>query len=57
MEFYNQAELQTIILRSAQVLDVEIDPKGAAEIAKRSRGTPRLANRLLKRFRDFEQVK
>ena len=57
LEFYNQAELQTIILRSAQVLDVEIDPKGAAEIAKRSRGTPRLANRLLKRVRDFAQVK
>ena len=57
LEFYNQAELTTIILRSAQVLDVEIDPRGAAEIAKRSRGTPRLANRLLKRVRDFAQVK
>ncbi len=51
LEFYNQKELETIILRSAQVLDVEIDCKGAAEIAKRSRGTPRLANRLLKRVR------
>lgn len=57
LEFYNQKELQTIILRSAEVLNVEIDPKGAAEIAKRSRGTPRLANRLLKRVRDFAQVK
>ena len=57
LEFYNQKELETIILRSAQVLDIEIDCKGAAEIAKRSRGTPRLANRLLKRVRDFAQVK
>ena len=57
LEFYNQKELQTIIMRSAEVLNVEIDPKGAAEIAKRSRGTPRLANRLLKRVRDFAQVK
>ena len=57
LEFYNQKELQTIILRSAQVLGVEIDVKAAAEIAKRSRGTPRLANRILKRVRDFAQVK
>lgn len=57
LEFYNQKELQTIIVRSAQVLGVEIDTLGAAEIAKRSRGTPRLANRLLKRVRDFAQVK
>ena len=57
LEFYNHKELQTIVLRSAQVLGVEIDSKGAAEIAKRSRGTPRLANRLLKRVRDFAQVK
>ena len=57
LEFYNQKELQTIIIRSAQVLGVEIDARGAAEIAKRSRGTPRLANRLLKRVRDFAQVK
>ena len=57
LEFYNQKELQTIIMRSAEVLNVEIAPKGAAEIAKRSRGTPRLANRLLKRVRDFAQVK
>ncbi len=57
LEFYNQKELTVIILRSAQVLGVEIDERGAAEIAKRSRGTPRLANRLLKRVRDFAQVK
>ena len=57
LEFYNHQELQTIVLRSAQVLGVEIDTKGAAEIAKRSRGTPRRANRLLRRVRDFAQVK
>ena len=57
LEFYNQKELATIVLRSAKVLGVEIDQKGAAEIAKRSRGTPRLANRLLKRVRDFAQVR
>ena len=57
LEFYTHEELQTIIIRSAQVLGVEIDEKGAVEIAKRSRGTPRLANRLLKRVRDFAQVK
>lgn len=57
LEFYNQKELTIIVLRSAGVLGVEIDARGAAEIAKRSRGTPRLANRLLKRVRDFAQVK
>ena len=57
LEFYTPAELETIIIRSANVLNVEIEPAGAAEIAKRSRGTPRLANRLLKRVRDFAQVK
>lgn len=57
LEFYDQEELTTIILRSAKVLGVDIDEKGAGEIAKRSRGTPRLANRLLKRVRDFAQVK
>lgn len=57
LEFYKAEDLQTIVLRSAQVLGVEIDPKGALEIARRSRGTPRLANRLLKRVRDFAQVK
>ena len=57
LEFYTAEDLQTIVLRSAQVLGVEIDPKGALEIARRSRGTPRLANRLLKLVRDFAQVK
>ena len=57
LEFYTEKELQTIIMRSADVLNVEIDPQGAAELAKRSRGTPRLANRLLKRVRDFAQVR
>ena len=57
LEFYNQKELTIIVLRSAGVLGVEIDERGATEIAKRSRGTPRLANRLLKRVRDFAQVK
>ncbi len=57
LEFYTPQELQIIVERSAQVLGVGIDPDGAAEIARRSRGTPRLANRLLKRVRDFAQVK
>ncbi len=57
LEFYSQKELTTIVLRSAEVLEVPIDLKGAQEIARRSRGTPRLANRLLKRVRDFAQVK
>ncbi len=57
LEFYSQKELTTIVLRSAEVLQVRIDEKGAKEIAKRSRGTPRLANRLLKRVRDFAEVK
>ncbi len=55
LEFYNVTELMQIILRSAAVLGVSIDDEGALEIAKRSRGTPRLANRLLKRVRDFAQ--
>ena len=57
LEFYTPKELQIIVERSAQVLGVGIDPDGAAEIARRARGTPRLANRLLKRVRDFAQVK
>ncbi len=57
LEYYTPQELQTIIMRSARVLQVEIDTHGAAEIARRSRGTPRLANRLLKRVRDFAQVR
>lgn len=57
LDFYTPEELKVIVLRSAQVLDVEIEESGAIEIARRSRGTPRLANRLLKRVRDFAQVK
>lgn len=57
LEFYTEEELKTIVMRSAGVLDVKIDPKGALELARRSRGTPRLANRLLKRVRDFAQVR
>jgi len=57
LEFYTEQELTTIIIRSAKVLGVEMEQKGAIEMAKRSRGTPRLANRLLKRVRDFAQVK
>ncbi|MCD7981486.1 MAG: Holliday junction branch migration DNA helicase RuvB [Clostridiales bacterium] len=57
LEFYSPEELQTIILQSAKKLGVEIEEEGAAELAGRSRGTPRLANRLLKRVRDFAQVK
>lgn len=57
LELYTEEELTTIILRSAKVLEVEIEESGAVELAKRSRGTPRLANRLLKRVRDFAQVK
>ena len=57
MEFYTTEELKAIILRSARVLEVEIEEAGALELARRSRGTPRLANRLLKRVRDFAQVK
>jgi len=57
LEFYNISELKKIIIRSADILRVEIDDKGAEEMARRSRGTPRLANRLLKRVRDFAQVK
>lgn len=57
MEFYDVEELKLIILHSARILGVEIDPEGAYELARRSRGTPRLANRILKRVRDFAQVK
>lgn len=57
MEFYTIEELQKIIVNSAKVLNVDIEPLGALEMAKRSRGTPRLANRILKRVRDFAQVK
>ena len=57
LEFYTVEELKTIIIRSAGVLGVEIDEDGAVELARRSRGTPRLANRFLKRMRDFAQIK
>jgi holliday junction DNA helicase RuvB len=57
LEFYTEEELETIIKASAKKLHVEIDTEGARELARRSRGTPRLANRLLKRVRDFAQVK
>ena len=57
LEFYTTAQLTDIVRRSSKVLNVAIDSKGAAEIATRSRGTPRLANRLLKRVRDFAQVR
>ena len=57
LEFYTTDELKEIVMRSSMVLGVEIDESGAMEIARRSRGTPRLANRLLKRVRDFAQVK
>lgn len=57
LEFYSVEELKLIILHSAKVLGVEIDGRGAMELARRSRGTPRLANRILKRVRDFAQVR
>lgn len=57
LELYSVEEIQEIVKRSASLLDVEIDDEGAAEIASRSRGTPRIANRFLKRVRDFAQVK
>ena len=56
LEFYSNEELASIVTRSAGVLDISIDKEGALEIAKRSRGTPRLSNRLLKRVRDFAEV-
>ena len=57
LDYYTPEELSVIISRSAHILGVDIDAQGAAEIASRSRGTPRLANRLLKRVRDYAQVK
>ena len=56
LEFYSVEELSEIVRRSARILEVEIDSKGAGEIAARSRGTPRIANRLLRRVRDYAQV-
>ncbi|HKW39488.1 MAG TPA: Holliday junction branch migration DNA helicase RuvB, partial [Burkholderiales bacterium] len=57
LEFYTDAELQKIVFRSAGLLEIEVAPEGALEIARRSRGTPRVANRLLRRVRDFAQVR
>lgn len=57
LEFYNVADLTHIVARSAALLGVSMEPQGAAEIAKRSRGTPRIANRLLRRVRDFAEMK
>lgn len=57
LEFYNVEDLSRIVIRSASILNVKIDPSGAMEIAKRARGTPRIANRLLRRVRDFAEVK
>jgi Holliday junction DNA helicase RuvB len=56
LEFYSPVELEKILMRSAKLLNVELDPSGAEEVAKRSRGTPRVANRLLRRVRDFAEV-
>jgi Holliday junction DNA helicase RuvB len=57
LEFYNTHDLTQIVQRSAKILQVDIDPQGASEIAARARGTPRIANRLLRRVRDYAQVK
>ena len=57
MDFYDPAELEQVLYRSAQLLDVDIDAAGASEIASRSRGTPRIANRLLRRVRDYAEVR
>ncbi|MCG8482945.1 MAG: Holliday junction branch migration DNA helicase RuvB, partial [Clostridia bacterium] len=57
LELYKQSELEKIIKRSAYILNIDIDPPSLKEMARRSRGTPRIANRLLKRVRDFSQVK
>lgn len=57
LEFYEVADLTTIVTRSANILGIPIEPEGAQEIAKRSRGTPRIANRILRRVRDYAQVK
>jgi Holliday junction DNA helicase RuvB len=57
LEFYNQADLATIVRRSAGLLQASLDTEGSSEIARRSRGTPRIANRLLRRVRDYAQVK
>src|SRR6185503_5173932 len=57
LDYYHADQLQTIVVRSARLLGIEIEEQGAREIARRSRGTPRIANNLLRRVRDFAQVK
>jgi Holliday junction DNA helicase RuvB len=57
LDYYSQEDLRFIVTRSARILGVPMEPEGAAEIARRSRGTPRIANRLLRRVRDFAQVR
>jgi Holliday junction DNA helicase RuvB len=57
LDFYSPEELEAIVRRSAGILKMEIDQAGAAEVARRARGTPRIANRLLRRIRDFAQIK
>jgi holliday junction DNA helicase RuvB len=57
LDFYEHTDLETIVSRSARILGVEIEPEAAAELAQRSRGTPRIANRLLRRVRDFAEVR
>ena len=57
LEFYEEADLAHIVARSARIMDIQLDPGGAIEIARRSRGTPRIANRLLRRVRDYAEVK
>jgi Holliday junction DNA helicase RuvB len=57
LEFYNTKDLTTIVMRTAQILNIDVEEAGAAEVACRSRGTPRIANRLLRRVRDYAQVK
>jgi Holliday junction DNA helicase RuvB len=57
LEYYSSEDLTTIVSRSAQILAIQTEPEGAAEIARRSRGTPRIANRLLRRVRDFAQIR
>ena len=57
LDYYHEGELALVVRRSAGILEVEVDGEGAAEIARRSRGTPRIANRLLRRVRDYAQVR
>ena len=57
LDFYGDRDIETIVRRSARILGVEVDPAASAEIARRSRGTPRIANRLLRRVRDYAQVR